>query len=314
MQHIVFDLEWNQAVIREKIIQSPVFLHGEIVQIGAVKLDADFQELDQLKLDVKPAYYTRMNSRVRRLTGISNQMLKQGLSFPEALEQFRLCCGAEGPYDFITWGTDDMPILRENLQLYEQELDWLPTCYDLQRIYDQQVAHGNRQWALSAALEKLEISPIGQAHDALNDAVNTVQVCKALDMERGLQEYTEPERREKRARRGIGSMDMVLLSEILEQNQARPCFCPACGMPLEPTPWTPRGEGRFMATAACEEHGEYVLKLRIQEGEEGTYVLTRTLRTMDDDARAQMEKSGSRRKKRRRRRGKGGGAAPVEGE
>lgn len=133
-------------------------------------------------------------------------------------------------------------------------------------------------------------------------------------MERGLQEYTEPERREKRARRGIGSMDMVLLSEILEQNQARPCFCPACGMPLEPTPWTPRGEGRFMATAACEEHGEYVLKLRIQEGEEGTYVLTRTLRTMDDDARAQMEKSGSRRKKRRRRRGKGGGAAPVEGE
>ena len=202
MQHIVFDLEWNQAVIREKIIQSPVFLHGEIVQIGAVKLDADFQELDQLKLDVKPAYYTRMNSRVRRLTGISNQMLKQGLSFPEALEQFRLWCGAEGPYDFITWGTDDMPILRENLQLYEQELDWLPTCYDLQRIYDQQVAHGNRQWALSAALEKLEISPIGQAHDALNDAVNTVQVCKALDMERGLLEYTEPERREKRAAPG----------------------------------------------------------------------------------------------------------------
>ena len=45
-----------------------------------------------------------------------------------------------------------------------------------------------------------------------------------------------------------------------------------------------------MATAACEEHGEYVLKLRIQEGEDGTYVLTRTLRTMDDDARAQMEK------------------------
>ena len=57
-----------------------------------------------------------------------------------------------------------------------------------------------------------------------------------------------------------------------------------------------------------------MLKLRIQEGEEGTYVLTRTLRTMDDDARAEMEKSGSRRKKRRRRRGKGGGAAPVEGE
>lgn len=314
MQHIVFDLEWNQAVIREKIIQSPVFLHGEIVQIGAVKLDADFQELDQLKLDVKPAYYTRMNSRVRRLTGISNQMLKQGLSFPEALEQFRLWCGAEGPYDFITWGTDDMPILRENLQLYEQELDWLPTCYDLQRIYDQQVAHGNRQWALSAALEKLEISPIGQAHDALNDALNTVQVCKALDMERGLQEYTEPERRKSVRAAGSAVWIWYCLARSWNRTRRGHVFAPPAVCLWNPPHGLPGERAGLWPRRACEEHGEYVLKLRIQEGEEGTYVLTRTLRTMDDDARAQMEKSGSRRKKRRRRRGKGGGAAPVEGE
>ena len=312
MQHIVFDLEWNQAVVREKIIQSPVFLHGEIVQIGAVKLNDAFQVIDQLKLDVRPAYYTRMNSRVRRLTGISNQMLKQGLSFPEALDQFRAWCGAEGPFDFITWGTDDMPILRENLQLYEQELDWLPPCYDLQRIYDQQVAHGNRQWALSTALEKLEITPIGQAHDALNDALNTVQICGGLDMVRGLAEYTEPPRNEKRSRRGISNMDMAVLGEILEQTQEKPSFCPLCGQAMWATNWIPRSEGKFVAVATCPEHGDFLRKLRIQAGEEGDYILTRSLRTMDAEARAQMSKPASRRRKKRRRKGKGQNATPVQ--
>ena len=302
MQHIVFDMELNQAVIKEKIIQSPLFLHGEIVQIGAVKLDADFNLVDQMKLDVRPAYYTRMNSRVRRLTGISNQKLKEGLPFVEALEQFRQWCGQGGIFDFITWGTDDMPILRENMQLYGHDPDWLPFCYDLQRIYDAQVARENRQWALSAALEKLELAPIGQAHDALDDALNTAQVCRALDMARGISEYTEPVRREKRPRRDRPGVDLEACGELLEEAKGRPFYCPACGQALFAGEWQDRGQGRFLAETACPAHGEYLLKLRLQNGEEGAFILTRTLRTMDQEGRAQMEAVPAQRKKRRRRR------------
>ncbi|MEA5058995.1 MAG: 3'-5' exonuclease [Candidatus Pelethousia sp.] len=300
MHHIVFDMEWNQAVIKEKIIQSPVFLHGEIVQIGAIKLNENFCLVDEFKLDIRPAYYTRMNSRVRRLTGISNQMLKQGLPFPVALEQFKAWCGVEGPFSFITWGTDDMPILRENLQLYELDLNWLPFCYDLQRIYDAQIAKGNRQWSLSTALEKLELSPIGQAHDALNDARNTAQVCGALNMHQGIAEYAAPVRHEKRRHREQQQIypGYTARSEAFEDSKARRFYCPACGRRLRFGNWSARGGGRFVTTAVCAQHGEYFAKLRIKQVPDGTFTLIRTLRTMDEEARSQLEKQSSHRKHR----------------
>lgn len=313
MQHIVFDLEWNQAVVKEKVIQSPFFLHGEIVQIGAVKLDDGFQPMGELKLDVRPAYYTRMNSRVRRLTGISNQQLKLGMPFPEALEQFQEWCSAEGPFDFITWGTDDMPILRENLRLYELDKEWLPTCYDLQRIYDAQVGHENRQWALATALEKLEITPIGQAHDALNDARNTVQVCAALDMLKGLAEYTEPARQAQAPRRG-SLLEQEMVEEIFQAHNSRPFYCPLCGAALSAGEWVNRGIGKYLAAVTCEAHDQYLVKLHITCGADGQYTLTRSLRTMDEEGVSQLFKAPSKNRKRKRRRRKGKAAVSEAGE
>lgn len=303
MHHIVFDMEWNQAVIKEKVIQSPVFLHGEIVQIGAIKLDESFCLVEEFKLDVRPAYYTRMNSRVRRLTGISNQKLKLGLPFPMAIEQFKAWCGAQGPFDFITWGADDMPILQENLLLFQQDLDWLPPCYDLQRIYDAQVARENRQWSLSTALERLEMSPIGQAHDALSDARNTARICGALNMDRGIAEYCQPIRREKRQGREQQQIypGYAARSEAFEDSKARRFYCPACGRRLRCGNWTARGGGRFITAATCARHGEYFAKLRIKQVPDGTFNLTRTLRAMDDEARAQLEKPTCHRKRGRRK-------------
>ena len=43
MNYIVLDLEWNQPFSNKTAIKSPVFLKGEIVQIGAVKLDDSFK-------------------------------------------------------------------------------------------------------------------------------------------------------------------------------------------------------------------------------------------------------------------------------
>lgn len=308
MHHIVFDMEWNQAVIKEKIIQTPVFLHGEIVQIGAIKLDEDFRVLGELKLDVRPAFYTRMNSRVKRLTGISNQKLKQGLPFPMAVAEFKAWCGAHGPFHFITWGTDDMPILRENLLLYELDMDWLPPCYDLQRIYDAQIGQENRQWSLSTALEKLELTPLGQAHDALDDARNTAQVCAALNMAQGIAEYSEPVRRQKRERREQQQVypGYAGRAEAFEDSKARRFYCPACGRRLRCGNWKARSGGRLITAAICAQHGEFFAKLRIKQAPDGTFTLVRTLRAMDDDARAQLEAPATQRRRRRRGRGKGG--------
>ena len=84
MNYIILDLEWNQAVSAARMIRKPVMLHGEIIQIGAVKTDDKFNLIDQIKINVRPKYYKIMNSHVEKLTGITQLQLMSGETFPHA--------------------------------------------------------------------------------------------------------------------------------------------------------------------------------------------------------------------------------------
>ena len=72
MDYIIMDLEWNQPIVPKKRIKG---LHGDIIQIGALKVDEDMNVKDELNITVKPKYYSRMNHNVQELTGITQQMI-----------------------------------------------------------------------------------------------------------------------------------------------------------------------------------------------------------------------------------------------
>ena len=105
MYYIILDMEWNQALDRAHTVEKPVLLRGEIIQIGAVKCDEDFNLVDRLKINVAPKYYKKMNRHVEKITGITNAMLAKGEKFPEAFAKLREWCTPE--FRFITWGFDD---------------------------------------------------------------------------------------------------------------------------------------------------------------------------------------------------------------
>ena len=65
---IVLDLEWNQPFSMRSMITTPVRLHGEIIQIGAVKLNEQLEIVDTFKVMVKPKYYPYMHRKISRLT------------------------------------------------------------------------------------------------------------------------------------------------------------------------------------------------------------------------------------------------------
>lgn len=56
MSYIVLDLEWNQAMSSNASVfnRLPIHLSGEIIQIGAVKLDDDFCPAEEFQSDVRP--------------------------------------------------------------------------------------------------------------------------------------------------------------------------------------------------------------------------------------------------------------------
>ena len=116
MNYIVVDLEWNQAMSSKSSVfnKLPIKLRGEIIEIGAVKLDENLQPAEEFTIDVKPVYFKRMHYKVKKITGFDKERLAHGIAFADALEQFRAWCG-DG-VTFITWGNDDQRIMEQNIR------------------------------------------------------------------------------------------------------------------------------------------------------------------------------------------------------
>ena len=188
MNYIVMDLEWNQAPTASLTLQKPLKLKGEIVQIGAVKLDECFRVTESFKSYIRPRFYKKMHSHVKRLTGISSSDLSKSEGFDKVAADFIKWCGSD--HMIFTWGPDDEGMFRDNLIVNKMPKELLKTCFNLQLIFDDQITRENRQFSLSFALEKVGES-LEDAHDALGDAMGTAKLLKHLDMKKGLTDYPE---------------------------------------------------------------------------------------------------------------------------
>ena len=95
-------------------------------------------------------------------------------------------CGNDSA--FITWSENDILMIENNMIIHEMDIKRLPKCYDVQALFDDQVTQEDRPFALNYAMWKYDIKP-QYTHDALNDAINTVEVMKRLDFSEGIEEY-----------------------------------------------------------------------------------------------------------------------------
>lgn len=186
MNYIILDLEWNQPRNRGYRIEYPVVLNGEIIQIGAVKVDEELNILDQFDRFIKPVYYTEMRKDLTELIGITNEDLEKGDSFEKVFRDFMEWCGEDSA--IITWSDSDLYTLEDNIAIFDLDIEWEPECYDGQLIYDDVYAMEGRSYALNHAMYQLDIKP-QNFHNALDDALNTLEVLRRIDFARGVEEY-----------------------------------------------------------------------------------------------------------------------------
>ena len=64
MNYVVLDMEWNQAITYADMVKDPVFLTGEIIQIGAVMLNDEFHAISSFNGRVLPQYYTELHAKM----------------------------------------------------------------------------------------------------------------------------------------------------------------------------------------------------------------------------------------------------------
>ena len=276
MNYIVFDLEWNQPANETAVVKEPVYLTGEIVEIGAVKLDETFKIVDELRLYVMPKYYTKMHRKIASLTHINDKCLQEkGMPFPEAFQAFRQWCGEE--YAYMTWSDSDLPVLIDNMLLHSLDASQLPVCYDIQRIFAREIMRTDRQYSLDAAIELLGEQG-DQAHDALHDARNTVKVCDHLDLEIYLEEYGSRVFTEQPCNRVYDSV-----AEILSDEGLREFDCPWCGEPIRCKNFIPMPHHRLMTMGVCAQEDEFILYLECLPCAGGGFRVSRLLYEMSDD-------------------------------
>ena len=266
MQYIVLDLEWNQALSGKPYRRDDLTLAGEIIQIGAVLLGEDLSVTDTLRLRVAPKYYKKMHWSVKKLTGISTQSLSEGLSFPDAFEQLSAFCGED--YAFLTWGPDDLPMLRSNLSLhriqYTEPIPW----FDLQKIYAKIVHGEKRQYSLSDALAHFSITDTFPPHDALNDALNTAKLCPHLSLESSIANYDNLFVTYELPQTDGGEvLHYDTYDALVQDNKIPACTCPQCAKPLTFGKWVRRSPRRRLSLAKCSCGGQYLLKIRWMEDE-----------------------------------------------
>ena len=320
MDYIVLDMEWNQpwpgSPSARKVL--PVQIRGEIIQMGAVRVTENQQVADEFQVMIRPKYYRSLNRRVSKLTGIKESRLKaEGIPFADAIGQFRTWCG-EDPV-FLTWGFDDIAILRENLQLHELPVEWVGRWYNAQMMFNAQTDGSTAQKALKTAMEIFGIEASRPAHDALGDAYHTALICARLDLKRGMEEYEQALKNHDNGFHGAelpGCISRKVFYDYADKRAALAAMsgpenlCPTCGARMLSSRWFAQPGHRYMDLATCPEHGKFLIRVRMSEQPDGLVRVSRLTYEATSEAaeayRARVEKAepehrGLQRRRRRRR-------------
>lgn len=310
MYYITLDLEWNQAYAQKALAvqrQLSSRLRGEVIQIGAVKLDKNMRICGSYQVIVKPRYFKKLHRHVSELTGITQEQMDVGIPLTKVAESFKRWCGED--FVFLTWGPDDIPMLKENFHVNDLEWDWLMKTYDLQQIFNRQTDGASKQRSLEYAMEYFEIPMNLPAHDALNDAYFTALVAEKLDVAEGIRTYNDF-KGEFLESSVIGDADAgddgyVTISEMLDDDVVKSPKCPICGSQLEPKDRVLHSKGqKYTFHYGCKKDGDMLLVLRLRRNFNETWRAKRTIAFATEESLEEfkrgMERTAVRRKVRKR--------------
>lgn len=297
---VVFDLEMNQGYKPFTFSYHGVeqTFRGEIIQIGAAKVDENFRVKDTFTITMKPQIFRKLHHHVAKVTGLTQQMLNTGVSVKQGMQRFLDWCGDDAI--FLEWGLDDVPVLKQNLVLLGMDENFPAEWYDVQQMVSAQFppAEGEKM-NLEAVVERLKIPMDRPFHDALSDVLYTCEVAQKLDAQRAFAEYPTEEEQlyAGLARKGeihgfttwYGYYDNMAWRndpEICRGN------CPICGAELKADEyWGKLGSNGYYSLAlcdACKKQAFILFKLSKKDGLHWNFA--RATRLPDEESLAKWEK------------------------
>ncbi len=176
VNHIMIDLEMNKI---ERQYRGDKKLSSELIEIGAVKMNSRFDVIDKYQTYVSPSF-GKMNSRIIKLTGITDDKLKGAPDFFKALDDFGRWIGSEKTV-FYSWSMSDIQQFKVEASFkgYKGKIidrmasNWV----DFQLEYSK-LLKIEKKFKLKQAVQAADYEFTGAEHTALSDAVNTAEILR----------------------------------------------------------------------------------------------------------------------------------------
>lgn len=195
MNYLVIDLEMCRV---PKHYRGGYKYASEIIQIGAILLDEEFKKIATLRQYVHPEHGV-LDNFIENMTGIHNYNIKNAPKLKEGLEHLIDWIG-DREYRIYAWSDSDRNQILHEIKAKNIESAKIDVFMENARWVDYQSVFSNRfnldrRFSLKEALERAEVAPEGNFHDGLDDAVNTGNLIKKLEMnpEYELVSYETPE-------------------------------------------------------------------------------------------------------------------------
>ncbi|MCR5834601.1 MAG: exonuclease domain-containing protein [Selenomonadaceae bacterium] len=178
MIHVVIDLEMNPVNKSFKDVRR--LTTDEVIEIGAVKLDENYKQIDEFQCYVKPEY-GEITKHITKLTGITQKTVDDKPVFAESFQSF---IDWIGTWDMIiySWSSSDIKQLRDecSFKIPKYDINRLENQWrDLQKAFDDRIGL-HSSLALKHAIGAMNRDFEGTQHTALADAANTAAILTLL--------------------------------------------------------------------------------------------------------------------------------------
>lgn len=190
MKHVVVDLEMNPVSREFREVRHK--LNEEVIEIGAVRLDENFQQEAEFQCYVKPEYGP-IKKHITSLTGITQAMVADKKTYAACFQDFVDWVGEEET-KIYSWSMSDIKQLRSECRykLPDFDIEWLNARWvDLQQEFDDRLGLHN-SLALKHALGAMDHKFEGTQHTALADAINTSAILTLMQDDAKFKETMKP--------------------------------------------------------------------------------------------------------------------------
>ncbi len=253
MEYIILDLEWDGAFY-PKIGR---FIN-QILQIGAVKLDKNFDIIDTFDVTIKSSFSKRLSKRFTELTGITKDDMLKGESLESAFKAYNDWASEDAVT--MTWSNSDIYTVLENEKNLLSGVRLRINKYlDLQKYIqgemrilgtecNSQISLFNAATALGAKVDESSL------HNAKADSIVCAELLKKFYNEERfaalISDTSAPQFFEK------FTFKPYYISDINDKNIDKSQFefcCPNCGKPLSLKGHWRQRFGSFSSVLFCAE-------------------------------------------------------------